>query len=161
MAVRRVNPYAVKLHRTYDVAELAICCRVHKNTVHHWRTEGLAPIDGAKPILFLGSTVREFLKKRSANRKHPCSPGELYCFRCRRPRRPALAFAEYVPLTAKAGNIRAICESCETIMHRRVSLAALDDAMPSVQVQFAEGPLRLMGSTSTSLNCDFKRQNAA
>ena len=36
MAARRVNPHAVKLHRSYSVPELAACLGVHKNTVRHW-----------------------------------------------------------------------------------------------------------------------------
>ena len=161
MAERRINPNAIKLHRTYDVSELAACCRVHKNTVLHWRKNGLVSIDDSRPILFLGLVVREFLKRRNSNRKQPCDPGKFYCFRCRQPRPPALNFAEYVAATAKSGNVRAFCEQCETIMHRRVSLAALGAAMPGVQVQFAEGPLGLIGSRPASLNCDSERQEAA
>lgn len=41
MPARRVNPYRVKLHRLYDVRELAECLGVHKNTVRHWQDDGL------------------------------------------------------------------------------------------------------------------------
>jgi hypothetical protein len=161
MSRRRLNPNLIKLHRTYDIPELARCCRVHKNTVLHWRQSGLTPIDGSRPILFHGSTVREFLKKRNAGRKQPCGPGKLYCLRCREPRTPALGLVDYVPITAKSGNIRAFCSTCEAIMHRRVSQSALAATMPGLDVQFAERPLRLIGSASPSLTCDSERQAAA
>jgi hypothetical protein len=161
MATRRVNPNVVKLNRTYDVFQLAGCCGVHKNTVLIWRKAGLEPIDSLKPIVFHGSVVREFLKKRNAQRKRPCGPGKLYCFRCREPRTPALGLVEYVALTATSGNLRAFCGTCETVMHRKVRRAALATTMPDIDVQFAERVLRLIGSASPSLNCDSERQAAA
>jgi hypothetical protein len=161
MARRRLNPNVVKLNRTYDASQLAACCGVHKNTVLNWRKAGLEPIDNSKPIVFHGSTVREFLKKRNAQRKQPSGPGRLYCFRCREPRRPALGFVEYVPLTASFGNLKAFCETCETIMHRKVRGAALASTMPDIDVQFTEASLRLIGSPPSSLNCVSERQAAA
>lgn len=161
MAQRRINPNAIKLHWTYDVSELAACCGVHKNTVRKWRQEGLAPIDERKPILFLGATVREYLKRRNAERKRPCGPGQLYCLRCRHPRPPALEMAEYVPITQSSGNVRAICAVCETLMPRRVALTTILLVMPGIDVQFAERALRLIGSTSPSLNCDMEREATA
>jgi len=161
MATRRVNPNVVKLHQTYDVAELAACCGVHKNTVLNWKSTGLDPIDASKPMLFHGSVVREFLRRKNSNRKQPCGSGKLFCFRCREPRTPALGLVEYVPATPKFGNLRAICSTCETIMHRRVSRSALVVTMPGIEIQFSERPLRLVGSASPSLICDSERQAAA
>src|SRR5215210_4833559 len=107
MASRRVNPNIVKLNRTYDSFQLASCCGVHKNTVINWRKTGLEPIDASRPIVFHGSAVRDFLRKRNAKRKRPCGPGRFYCFRCREPRAPAFGLVEYVPVTAKSGNLKA------------------------------------------------------
>lgn len=161
MATRRVNPKLIKLRQTYDVTELARRCGVHKNTILNWRREGLGPIDSSKPILFHGSAVREFLEERNAQRKHPCGPGRLYCFRCREPRRPAFGLADYVSVNATSGNVRAFCEACETVMHRRVALGALAIVMPGIDFQTSEAPPRLRGSSPTSANCDFKRKAAA
>ena len=158
MARRRLNPNLIKLHRTYDVSELARHCQVHKNTILHWRTDGLEPIDGAKPMLFHGSAVREFLSKKNLRRKQPCGPGRLFCFRCRRPQPPALGLVEYVPMSAKSGNVRAFCEGCETVMHRRVTLASLAVTMPDLEIQFPEGDPRLIGSRSPSLNRESESQ---
>ena len=161
MAQRRINPNSIKLHWTYDVSELAACCGVHKNTVRQWRREGLTPIDERKPTLFVGAAVREFLKRRNAKRKQPCGPGQLYCLRCRQPRPPAMAMAEYVPITQSSGNVRAICGVCETLMHRRVALSAIALVMPGIEVQVAERRLRLIGGPSPSLNCDLEKKVAA
>jgi hypothetical protein len=160
MPARRVDPRAIKLNRTYDVAELATRLKVHKNTVRHWQGEGLKPLDARRPILFHGSTIRAFLLSRSASRKSPCPPGTLYCFKCRAPRPPALGMVDYIPISANGGNVRAICATCETVMHRRAAHASLTSILPGCDVQIVEAPSRLKGSPSASLNCDSERQAA-
>lgn len=154
MPARRVDPRAVKLNRTYDVAELAARLGVHKNTVRHWQAEGLKPIDRRRPVLFHGSTIRAFLSGRSASRKSPCPPGTLYCFKCRAPRPPALGMVDYIPISTTGGNVRAICATCETVMHRRAAKASLATILPGFDVQATQAPPRLKGSPSPSLNCD-------
>ena len=161
MAARRVNPRAVKLHRSYSVPELAACFGVHKNTVRHWQRAGLTPLDGGRPVLFQGAIVRAFLSTRNASRKRPCPPGTLYCFRCREPRSPALGMVDFVSINDKSGNIRAICETCGTVMHRRASKAALASILPDCDVQCMEALPRLRGSSSPSLNSDLERRAAA
>lgn len=161
MGKRRVNPNVVKLNRSYDTTQLAACCGVHKNTVLNWRSAGLEPIDDSKPIVFHGSVVREFLRQRNAERRRPCGPGRFYCFSCREPRPPALSFAEYVAVTDTAGNLKACCETCGTVMHRKVCRVELEMTMPAVEVQFGDRSLRFIGNPSPSLNCDSGRQAAA
>lgn len=158
MPVRRVNPNRVKLHRSYSVEELARCLDVHKNTVRHWQSKGLEPVEPRKPYLFHGATTREFLAKRNASRKRPCPAGKLFCFRCREPRAPALAMVEFVPMRAGTGNLRAFCECCETMMYRRVRESEIAAIMPCCTVQSAQGQPSLSGHTVPSLNCDFKRK---
>lgn len=160
MPPRRLNPNRVKLNRSYDVGELAELLGVHKNTVRHWSTEGLTPIDDGRPMLFHGEQVRAFLAKRNADRRQPCPPGTLYCFRCRQPREPALGMVDYVELRSGTGNLQAFCGTCEAIMHRRVRRSALTTAMPGIDVQITEAPSRLVRPSSPSLNCDSKRQGA-
>jgi len=157
LPAHRVNPHRVKLQRSYSVPELARCCDVHKNTVRHWQANGLEPIDKNRPTLFQGGAVRAFLTRRNANRKRPCQPGTLYCFRCREPRKPALGMVDYVPITPDSGNLRAFCERCEATMHRRTRKADIGKVMPGYAVQIAQGQLRLSGSDHPSLNCDNER----
>ncbi len=134
MAARRVNPNLIKLHRTYTVGELAQRLGVHKNTVRQWQREGLRPIDAGRPVLFQGAAVRAFLTQRNAGRKRPCPPGTIYCFRCRAPQAPAGGMVDYLALTTQAGNLRALCETCGGLMHRRVQEGAISAVMPGVAV---------------------------
>ena len=129
------NPNAVKLNYSYSVRELATCCGVHPHTVRNWQGKGLEPIDKARAVLFQGATVRAFLRRRKASRRCPCPPGTLYCVRCQVPRRPALGMVEYRPLKPASGDLCAICETCEGIMHRRVRKADLARIMPCLSVQ--------------------------
>jgi hypothetical protein len=154
----RANPYAIKIHRTYDVNQLAAKTGVHKNTVRHWQKEGLQPIDDKRPVLFQGASIRAFLSKRNASRKSPCWPGTLYCFRCRAPRKPALNMVDYIPMSATSGNLSAICAICETIMHRRARFTSLATILPGCDIQIGQALSRLMGSSSPTLNCDSERQ---
>ena len=158
MPARRVHPNAVKLNRSYTVGELAACCGVHKNTVRHWQRAGLKPLDDKRPAMFHGATARAFLIHRKADRERPCSPGTLYCFRCRAPRPPAPGPVDFVAINALTGNIRATCATCGTRMHRRARKADLASILLGRAIQFAEGQPRLKGCSPPSLNCDFERQ---
>jgi len=157
MPARRLNPSRVKQHRSYTVEELARCLDVHKNTVRNWQARGLEPIDRVRPVLFQGGEIREFLAKQNDSRKQPSPPGRFYCFRCRCPRRPALGMVDYVPMRTASGNLRALCEHCQTVMHRRARHADIAKIMPGCTVQIAQGQASLNGQTAPSLNCDFKR----
>lgn len=154
MGARRLNPNSVKQHRSYTAGELAARLGVHKNSIRNWQRNGLEPVDRGRPTLYHGSTVRAFLAKRNAERKRPCPPGTFYCLRCRDPRAPAGGMIDYVALSATSGNLRALCEQCEAIMHRRVRRDAISSVMQGLDVQVTQAPVRLKGSTRPSLNCD-------
>lgn len=161
MPARRINPSRVKIHRNYTARELADRLGVHKNTVSHWQRSGLKPIDGQRPYLFQGATVRIFLISRNKARKRPCPPGSLYCFRCRKPSQPIPTSVEYVPVPSGTGNLRARCRACGTVMHRRVQQTAIHTVLPGVLVQIREAARRLNSSPCPSPNCDLERQTTA
>ena len=102
-----------------------------------------------------------FLTNSYARLKRPCQPGTLYCFHCREPRAPALGMVDFVLMRPGRGNLRALCATCETIMHRRVREGDIAKVMPNCTVQFVQGQPSLTGQAAPSLNCDFKRQGEA
>jgi hypothetical protein len=158
MAAKNINPNLAKVHRSYTAGELAAVLKVHKNSVRQWQLEGLRAVDRIRPFLFKGDEVRRFLRRRNSARKRPCQAGTLYCFRCREPRPPALGMADYVPITADSGNLRALCGRCETMMHRRVRFADLAAKMPGIEVQIEQAQLRLKERPQPSSNCYLERQ---
>ena len=67
-------------------------------------------------MLILGGELAAYLKARRTENKQPCLPGEIYCVRCRAPKKPAGAMADYQPVTATLGNLMGICPDCESMI---------------------------------------------
>lgn len=153
MAARRINPRLAKLHRSYSATELAIVLDVHKHTVRAWIKAGLPTVDRTRPVLIHGGDFQDWWAKRRKVAKHPLQPGQLYCFKCRQPKAPALGMVEYVVTNAATGNLKAMCETCYTMMHRRARLASIGALMPGLDVQRREAPLSIIVRTHPSLNC--------
>lgn len=161
MASRRVNPNAVKIHWNYTLGELALCLRVHKNTIRNWRAEGLEPIDNGRSVLFHGARVRDFLTERNRRRKRPCSPDTLYCFRCREPRRAAARSLVFHESSGTSVNLAAACEVCGTTMHRRIRQTALLHELPSFDVHVTQAQPRLSERPRPCAICDINRKAPA
>jgi hypothetical protein len=138
MRKRHPNHRLVKTHRNYTVEEIARLFGIHKNTVRSWVKTGLATIDDERPMLILGPVLIDFLKNRRAKNKRPCKPGQLYCLRCRTPKFPAGAMAEYKPVTEKFGNLIAICPDCDTMMYQRISLAKIGQICEKIDISLPE-----------------------
>lgn len=129
----RPNPRLAKIHYSYSVDEIAGLFGNHRNTVRAWIKAGLPALDDARPVLVQGSELRGFLERRRTQAKRPCSPGTLYCLRCREPRRPALEMVDFIIITATSGNLHALCETCGTMMHRRARRDSLPAIMPGLE----------------------------
>lgn len=150
----RINPRLAKLHRSFSVFELADLLNVHRNTVRQWIREGLPVLDGAKPTLIMGGEFQTWWGKRTKARKRPCKPGQMYCFKCREPKAPALGMVEFAATNTAAGNLKALCETCGTMMHRRTRLADLAAKMPGLDVRHTEAPSSIAEPSHPSPNCD-------
>ena len=154
MPAKRINPRLAKIHRSYSVVELADLLGAHKNTLRGWIKQGLPVIDGAKPTLILGSSFQDWWGKQRKAKKRPCPPGQMFCLKCREPKRPALGMVEYAVTNAATSNLKAMCETCSTFMHRSTRLADISDIMPGLDVQITQAPSRIEARSQASLNCD-------
>lgn len=154
MAPRRINPRLAKLHRAYNVPELAALLGAHPHTVRGWIKAGLPTVDRSRPVLIHGSEFQDWWAKRRMAAKRPLQPGQLYCLKCRKRRAPALGMVEYVAINDASGNLKAMCEACGTMMHRRARLSAIAVVMPDLDVQRRQASPRLIGRTRPSLNTD-------
>lgn len=159
MGRRTPNPRLVKIHRNYTVEEIALLFGAHKNTVRRWLQQGLQAIDGRRPTLVLGPELSRFLTERRNSRKVRCKPGEMYCLKCRRPRKPAGGLADYLPLTPSSGNLRGICPVCETLIHRRVSHAKIDATRGDLEISFRQAEPRIGEGDPPSLNGDSDQES--
>jgi hypothetical protein len=140
------------------VEEVAKLFGAHKNTVRGWLKAGLPRIDGRRPTLILGRQLAGFLHTRRERRRQRCRAGEFYCLRCRAPKASAAQTAEYLPVTARSGNLRATCADCGTRMFRRVSLHKVAAMASDLQVALPQALQRLMESADPSVNCDLERE---
>ncbi|MEO9132345.1 MAG: helix-turn-helix domain-containing protein [Sphingomonas sp.] len=150
----RINPRLAKLHRSFSVFELADLLCVHRNTVRQWISDGLPVIDGARPILILGSEFQAWWGKRTKARKRPCAPGQMYCLKCREPKAAALGMVEYASTNATTGNLKALCETCGTLMHQRIALARISARMPGLHVRRTQAPSSIGARAHPSPNCN-------
>jgi hypothetical protein len=138
MRKRRPNYRHVKIHRSYTVEEAARQLGTHKNTVRAWVKAGLPTCGSKRPTLILGRDIRAYLQERRTKNKRPCQPGEIYCVRCRAPKRPAGDMAEYKPTTVSLGNLIGICPDCDGMIYRRASRAKLAEIQGNLDISFSE-----------------------
>lgn len=155
MGQRHVNHRLVKTRRTYTIEEVARLFGIHRNTARAWLKSGLPTIDKARPALIAGGDLVDFLVKRRQRNKRPCAAGELYCLRCRVPRRPMGNEAQYLPMTAASGNLVGMCPECSLRMFRRVNRARLDAARGDLVIRMPEGAGHISESLHRSVNCAF------
>lgn len=156
MATRRPNHRLVKIHWNYTVEEVARLLGKHRSTIRHWINHlGLPAIADKKPMLILGRELISFLQRQRSKNKRPCQPGEVYCVRCRVPRRPAGEMVEYQPLTVTLGKLTAICPTCGTLMHQRINLTKLQQMSEIWGITVPQAARHIPGSRSPCVNSDF------
>lgn len=142
MAKHRPQWRLIKIHRNYTVDETARTLNVAKGTVRRWIKSGLPHLSDQKPALILGRDLKVFGTSR-AKTKQKCLLHECFCFKCHKPRAPALNMVEYVPLSATGGNLRAFCSVCETIMHKGIAKSALAALGAVLDVSICQASERL------------------
>ncbi len=156
MSKRHPNHRLVKIHRNYTVEEAARLLSIHKNTARQWIRSGLPTIDDKRPILIRGRELIAFLKIRRAGRKQPCQAGQMYCVRCRSPQFPAAGMVDYRPLNGRVINVRGICPNCNSMMHRCVSIARIEQFIEKADITFPQA-LRHLGEISQpTVNSDLR-----
>lgn len=151
MATRRASRRGVKLHRNYTVNEAARIVGVAKGTVRRWLKTGLPAISDQRPALILGGDLADFLKGQIKPRQ-TCRLHECFCFSCRKPRAPAFRAVEFHPLSASSGNLRALCDTCSTVMHKRVATAKIGQLKALVEVTIRQDARHLSDSRNPCLN---------
>jgi hypothetical protein len=132
---RRFNYRRVKIHRNYEIAELAVLIGAHRQTICRWIAAGLPTTESRRPHLIRGIDFHAFMRAREPI-KQRCQPGEFYCLGCRAPRRPAGEMAHYVPRTATRGALSGICPTCDKMIYRAVSFAKIDPIAASLDITF-------------------------
>jgi len=136
MKKRHPNPNHVKIHRNYTVEEIAKLFGKHKNTVRTWIKQGLPVSDNKRPTLILGRELAAFLQARRIKNKKTCQPGEIYCVKCREPRKPVAGMVEYQPENEKVGILLAICPVCNSTIYQRIGKSRLKQFQAIMDITF-------------------------
>lgn len=157
MAGKRPTGRHVKSHRSYEVSEIARALGITKATVRRWLKDGLPHLKDQRPFLILGSDLKAFLEKRRKP-KQTCRIDECFCMSCKAPRRPALGEVEFHPINPHGGNLRALCEHCTTVMHKRLSVTKLDALRAILTVTDVQAETRLINSTKSPSNDHLKKE---
>lgn len=158
MKKRLHNPNLAKIHRNYTVEEVAELYGVFKGTVRAWIKAGLPVLNEKRPMLILGSDLVAFHQARRTKNKRQCQPGEMYCVRCRAPKKPAGDMTDCRIITEKIGNLEAICPDCDKIMNRRVNLTKLKEICGKLHITLPQALEHLIDSNQSSVNSDLKRE---
>ena len=132
------NPNLVKINRSYSVNDISVLLGISKATVRRWIASGLPAITDMRPSLVLGFDLKEFLKQRRTKDKKRLGPTEIFCCRCREPKRPALDLVTYLPENATNGRLIGVCPTCETQMNKFSSLTAAEALQAEFEVQFTK-----------------------
>jgi excisionase family DNA binding protein len=151
MAGHRLDRRRIKLHHSYTVNEAARVIGAARGTVRRWLDKGLPAIRDRKPFLILGEDLVAYMAGR-ARPKRTCPPGTCYCVKCRDARRPDGNMAEFVPINAHSGNLRALCPDCGSLMHRRTAASQLAAIRAILDVAIVERQPRLNDSGHPSMN---------
>jgi excisionase family DNA binding protein len=156
---RRADWRRVKSALNYTVDEAARTLQVHRGTVRHWiKKHGLPVLTERRPHLILGPDLVAYLKALRQSRKRKCGRGELYCLKCRAPRKPVEGLLEYRPLSPSHGVLVGVCDHCETLLRRFVSSARAAEIAQEFNLQI--GPHHeISDSAIPALNCHLAGPN--
>ena len=155
MGARCHNHRLAKIHHNYTVEEVATLYGVHRHTVRNWIKGGLPALKEQRPLLILGIDLYAFLQAKRTKNKSTCLPGEIYCVRCRAPKRPAEAMVDYQHTTEKLGALIGIRPDCHCLMYRRASYAKLDQIRGDLEVRLPQALSHITESPHPSVICDF------
>ena len=153
---RRYNSRRVKIHRTYTISEAAKLLGVTKHTLRRWIDAGLPLIERKRPYLIQGGDLRAFLKDRQP-KKQPCRAGEIYCVKCRTPKRPAFGEVDFIPKTPTKGHLAGLCPTCGSLIYRVAKTASLGAAAGDLKVAHRPAQERLNDSDAPSPNVHLER----
>ena len=139
---RRPNGRAIRKHRNYTVDEAARALGVSKGTVRRWLKAGLPYLVDQRPALILGSDLIAFLAARKPKRQ-TCELHQAFCFSCRAPRDPAFGEVEIIATSSSTVMMRALCNRCSTVMHKRIATAKLPALAVKVTVTIVQDHERI------------------
>tara|TARA_R110002072_G_C7966658_1_gene534362 strand:- start:2560 stop:3036 length:477 start_codon:yes stop_codon:yes gene_type:complete len=154
---KRLNPNLAKIHRNYTVEDVSELFGVHKGTVRIWIKSGLPVCDEQRPMLILGYELRDYLQSKRQVRKRKCRLFEIYCLRCRVPKRPAGNMVDFEPQSEVSGRLIGLCPDCDGLINRYTSLAGLGQIREHLEVRIPKALKHINKCSNALVNSDFNK----
>lgn len=159
---KKINISLIRGRKAYTNQTLAELFHVHIRTIQVWKREGMKPLEEhARPHLYLGSVVKEFLRKKFKSNKKKLELHQFYCLKCRKETISKPEKLRYIITEKGLGNgnkhakITGNCNVCGTAIYRFASDKIINK-MISLKILKAEGK-GLMSNSSLPLNTDIDR----
>lgn len=127
----------IKSLRAYTIPEAAGITGVSDRTVRAWIKKGLSAMVDERPILIRGDALIEFIRGQRTSRKKHVPEDAFYCLKCRSARSPSGGRVDY-DIKGKRAKLIGICETCETIMYKAVTLGQLPEIEKYFDVTLAD-----------------------
>ena len=122
---KRVSTRRIKKHRLYTYVEAGVDLSVTPLTVRSWRSSGLQVMTANTPHYILGAELIRYVEGKQAKRSVKMALDQMYCFKCKAPRKPLWAMVDYIPANDTRGRLTGLCEACEGGLQRFVGTADL------------------------------------
>jgi len=117
---KRVSTRKIKKHRLYRYDEGGDALGVTPHTLRAWRAEGLEVMAATTPHYILGAELIRFVEDKQAKRSVKMAVDQMYCLKCKEPRKPLWGMVDYVPINDTRGRLTGLCEACEGDLQRFV-----------------------------------------
>ena len=158
---RTYNTRLIRRDFCYRVDEVAELYGLHRQAVRRWLRDGLPRIDDQRPILIHGGDLIAFLDARQSKRKQACASGEIYCCRCKSPRRPSHNLVSVKLQNDTHLMLSAKCDTCGTGMNQFGSVRKLDHYCSTFIIQTTRWP-SIKGRSEPVVMChlDEEEKNA-
>ncbi len=117
---KRADPRRLRAAQTYTVPELARALGSSTGSVRNWIRKGLPALTSRRPTLILGSDAKEFLTNRKQAKKCVLRPDEVYCLKCKGPRKFFDNMVQLEQVPGKPFRIIGFCATCEGVASRVV-----------------------------------------
>lgn len=129
----RINRQKITGSINYTIKEISDCLDISEKTCLRWIENGLSIVSGSKkPILIIGSEIKDFLRKKDSKKRTKLKRNEFYCLTCKAAR------------NAKRGSIKnlqgrktALCPVCSGKMCRIFKSVQKDYMISSLPIQMS------------------------
>jgi hypothetical protein len=112
----RINRQKIHGSMSYTIKEMVDCLNVSEKTCLRWIASGLPIVPGGKkPILMLGSDIKDFLRTKDSKKKIKLKRSEFYCLTCK-----AARSAKRGSITRKKKQKTGVCRVCSGKMSRTI-----------------------------------------